>query len=202
MIYGIPPRNSPNKDLHAYWDGFLSQEDITYLLNLEEWLNLEEASVVKNSAEHEFVTDKNIRKTKVSWLGLNEANKEIWIKFSNVVAEINRHFFKFDLNGFYEPMQLGLYDYKNQSHYTWHIDANNKSTLSPRKLSIVLMLSDPKDFDGGELQIKTYSDDPISLEQQQGRAWFFPSYVLHRVTPVTRGIRKSLVLWASGPEFK
>ena len=67
---------------------------------------------------------------------------------------------------------------------------------------MVLMLSDPSEFEGGELQIKTDSDDAITLEQKKGRAWFFPSYILHRVTPVTRGIRRSLVLWVGGPEFK
>ena len=67
---------------------------------------------------------------------------------------------------------------------------------------MVLMLSDPSDFIGGQLQIKTESDVPIDLEQKKGRAWFFPSYVLHRVTPVVKGTRRSLVLWVGGPEFK
>ena len=67
---------------------------------------------------------------------------------------------------------------------------------------MVLMLSDPSEFEGGQLEIKTDSDNPITLEQKRGRAWFFPSYVLHRVTPVTKGTRRSLVLWIGGPEFK
>jgi PKHD-type hydroxylase len=64
------------------------------------------------------------------------------------------------------------------------------------------MLSDPKEFEGGELQIKSDSDNVKTLEQKKGRAWFFPSWTLHRVTPVVTGIRRSLVLWVGGPGFK
>ena len=67
---------------------------------------------------------------------------------------------------------------------------------------MVLLLSNPSEFEGGQLQIKANNDEPINLEMKRGRAWFFPSYTLHTVTPVTRGIRKSLVLWVGGPEFK
>jgi PKHD-type hydroxylase len=72
----------------------------------------------------------------------------------------------------------------------------------PRKLSMSLLLSDPSEFEGGEFEVKTDSDIPINLEQKRGRAWFFPSWALHRVTPVTKGVRKSLVLWVGGPPFK
>jgi PKHD-type hydroxylase len=65
-----------------------------------------------------------------------------------------------------------------------------------------LLLSDPNEFEGGELQVKPDSDDIKFLEQKQGRAWFFPSYTLHRVAPVTKGVRRSLVLWVGGPPFK
>ena len=73
---------------------------------------------------------------------------------------------------------------------------------APRKLSMVLMLSDTSEFEGGELLLKSDSDEHKSLSMAKGRAWFFPSYMLHKVTPVTKGVRKTLVLWVGGPEFK
>jgi PKHD-type hydroxylase len=73
---------------------------------------------------------------------------------------------------------------------------------APRKLSMAMLLSDPSEFEGGEFQVKTTSDDVQTLEVKKGRAWFFPSYMLHRVTPVTKGVRRSLVLWVGGPQFK
>jgi PKHD-type hydroxylase len=65
-----------------------------------------------------------------------------------------------------------------------------------------LMLGDPAEFEGGDLEVMAGSAAPVTLEQRQGRAWFFPSYILHRVTPVTQGTRRSVVVWAGGPSFR
>ena len=200
MIFPVEKRQTKYRDTHAFWEGFLSDEDINQILSLPEWLNTDVAKIGGDSLEGRV--DGNIRKTNVGWMAPNQNNVHIWEKFSNVVSEINSEFFHFDLTGFYEPAQLGLYTSGEQSHYSWHIDSSCKDRKVPRKLSMVLMLSDPSDFIGGQLQIKTESDVPIDLEQKKGRAWFFPSYVLHRVTPVVKGTRRSLVLWVGGPEFK
>jgi PKHD-type hydroxylase len=119
-----------------------------------------------------------------------------------VVAEVNRQYFHFDLTGFYEPMQLGVYTGDTGGHYGWHTDSSSQDSGVPRKLSMVLLLSEPSEFEGGEFQVKTTSDEAQTLELKRGRAWFFPSYTLHRVTPVTKGVRRSLVLWVGGPPFK
>lgn len=200
MIFSVAPRHTINKDSHAYWDGFLSDEEINQILAAPEWLNTDKAWLGGSSNSKEV--NPNIRETSICWMSPNANNMHIWGKMSNVVSEINSQFFHFNLTGFYEPAQLGLYTAEKQSHYGWHTDASAKDRKVPRKLSMVLMLSDPSEFEGGELEIKTESDSPITLEQKKGRAWFFPSYVLHRVTPVTKGVRRSLVLWVGGPEFK
>jgi len=201
MIFNLEPRHSPGKDTHAYWEGFLSPEDMNLILASPVWHELGKGQIGGGSTT-KGVVDKNIRVTDICWWSTNQENIHIWQKFSNVVSDVNKQFFKYDLTGFYEPAQLGLYTGDEQSHYKWHVDGSSKDLHVPRKLSMVLMLSDPSEFEGGELQIKTDSDDAITLEQKKGRAWFFPSYILHRVTPVTRGIRRSLVLWVGGPEFK
>jgi len=200
MIFGIEPRNLPGKDSFAYWEEFLSEEDINQILAVPEWLDAKTACIGGSNGSSQV--NKEVRETEVSWYTPNKNNIHIWQKISNVVSEVNSQFFHFDLTGFYEPAQLGLYVEDKQSHYGWHTDASVKDRKVPRKLSMVLMLSDPSEFEGGQLEIKTNSDDPITLEQKRGRAWFFPSYVLHRVTPVTKGTRRSLVLWIGGPEFK
>jgi PKHD-type hydroxylase len=97
-------------------------------------------------------------------------------------------------------MQLGVYTEHDQGHYDWHIDSGLETNTVPRKLSMALLLSDPSEFEGGELQIMR-AGVPESVEQKRGRAWFFPSYLMHRVTPVTKGIRRSLVMWVGGPAF-
>jgi PKHD-type hydroxylase len=76
-----------------------------------------------------------------------------------------------------------------------------KDGSSPRKLSLILQLSDATEYEGGELQLKD-SSDHTAVERKKGHLIAFPSYLLHRVTPVTKGIRRSLVVWISGPAFR
>lgn len=199
MLYPIPPRNNAGKELMSYWEGFLSDEDINLILSQPEWDNLEDGCVGEAG---KFEVKDHVRSTKISWLGPKQELMPLWDKLANTVAEVNRKFFQYDLTGFYEPMQLGVYRADDNGHYDWHIDASPMDGAAPRKLSMAMLLSDPSEFEGGEFQVKTTSDDVQTLEIKKGRAWFFPSYMLHRVTPVTKGVRKSLVLWVGGPQFK
>lgn len=200
MIQSIPPRNTIGDDRLAYWEGFLSQDEINLILSQPEWLNLRVAEIGGGGVSG--VIDPNIRISQVAWLGSKPELQPIWEKLAICVAEVNRRFFHFDLTGFYEPMQLGLYTEEQQGHYNWHTDAAPNDSNVPRKLSMSMLLSDPSEFEGGEFQVKTCSDEAQTLETLKGRAWFFPSYTLHRVTPVTKGIRRSLVLWIGGPAFR
>jgi PKHD-type hydroxylase len=197
MIYQIPPRHSKGKDSHAYYENFLTNDEINRILAYPEWLNYQAASVGGSGS-----IETKIRKTDVGWLGLTSETAWLWEKITTIIADVNREYFKFDLTGCYEPMQLGIYKAEDEGHYIWHVDASTKDAGSPRKLSMSLILSDPSEYEGGELQIKAENDNAKTLLCPKGRAWFFPSYTLHRVTPVTRGIRRSLVLWVGGPEFK
>jgi PKHD-type hydroxylase len=199
MIYPIPPRNTPGKDHLAFWESFLTPEDINLLLAQPEWLNLQ-AGCVGGSGPADV--NAAIRESQISWLGAKPELQPIWEKLAVAVAEVNRRFFHFDLTGFHEPMQLGLYTGETQGHYDWHTDASPSDTHVPRKLSLSMLLSDPSEFEGGEFQVKTCNDAVQTLDTQKGRAWFFPSYTLHRVAPVTKGVRRSLVLWVGGPAFR
>jgi PKHD-type hydroxylase len=199
MITPIPPRGHHSQDQYAYWEGFLTKEDIDTLLALPQWHDNQKAQI---GMPNQGVVDKNIRTTDVAWFTPCEKTNHIWQKIVNTVALVNAQFFHFDLTGCYEPAQLGIYRANDGGHYNWHTDGMGSPLTTPRKLSMALMLSDPSEFEGGELQLKTDNDNAITVEQKQGRAYFFPSYTLHRVAPVTKGIRRSLVLWVGGPPFK
>jgi len=200
MIYPIPPRNIPGKDHLAYWEGFLTQDDINLLLAQPEWLRLQDGCI--GGIGDSSLVNPSIRASQVAWIGMKPELVPIWEKLSLAVAEINRQFFHFDLTGFHEPMQLGLYTEQEKGHYDWHTDAAPTDKNVPRKLSLSMLLSDPSEFEGGEFQVKTSSDEAQTLECKKGRAWFFPAYTLHRVAPITKGVRRSLVLWVGGPAFK
>ena len=70
-----------------------------------------------------------------------------------------------------------------------------------RKLSISIQLTDPTKYEGGDLNLY-WSDDPVTMKNNKGSLFIFPSYMLHEVTPVTKGERNSLVCWVNGPQFK
>ena len=142
--------------------------------------------------------NENIRKSNVAWIYPNSETFEIYERLSNVVQNLNNEFFKFDLFGFCEGLQFT--EYKSpDGHYKAHLDSMTGKNV--RKLSIVLQLSDPKDYEGGNLLIYQ-SNDPTFIHQEQGTLIAFPSYMLHQVAPVTKGIRYSLVAWITGPNFK
>lgn len=139
-----------------------------------------------------------IRRSKVSWL--NNTNDTRWVfeKLANVASMLNARFYRFDLTGFGEAIQLTNYDQSEHGMYGWHQDYNAQVS---RKLSLVMQLTDPNQYEGGDLQVLT-SGEPQVIRKQRGLIVAFPSYVLHQVTPVTQGNRQSLVAWISGPAFK
>jgi PKHD-type hydroxylase len=197
MIFSIEPKKKFETTSVAYWENFLTEEDINKILNLPEWNNLKEGQIGNERV------NTSIRDSKINWLSLNQDTLEIYQKISNTISFVNSRFFNFDLSGLYEQIQLGLYDSKDKGHYDWHVDCGYEDyTNVPRKLSMALLLNSTEDFEGGEFQVKVDSDVSKNLELKKGRAWFFPSWVLHRVAPVTKGVRKSLVVWAGGPSFK
>ena len=195
----VPPYNPPNKHNYAHWENFFSPEELEKILNLPEWEEKEKGMIGNENAP---ATNETLRRTDVSWVEKTPETAFIWNRLALVIAEINSRFFHFDITGLYENIQLGCYKGKDLGHYGWHVDTTLGSYGVMRKLSVALLLSDPSEFEGGELQLKFETDEPVAVEQAKGRAWFFPSFMMHRVTPVTKGVRKSLVIWAGGPPFK
>jgi PKHD-type hydroxylase len=98
-------------------------------------------------------------------------------------------------------MQYTVYYGDREGHYDAHIDSS-ANTQCPRKLSIVLQLTDPAEYEGGELQIINDSRSPLAVQKARGLVAAFPSFALHKVTPVTKGIRKTIVIWITGPAFR
>jgi PKHD-type hydroxylase len=148
------------------------------------------------------VNDKEYRRSKVRWLN-RTAPKFQWMftHMENLFRRANQSF-GFDLNYFHE-IQFTEYHEDYEGYYNWHEDLNwIENRPCQRKLSIVVQLTDPSEYEGGELELKT--DQPPNKERlkQRGTAIVFPSFLKHRVTPVTKGCRYSLVSWYEGPPFR
>jgi PKHD-type hydroxylase len=147
------------------------------------------------------VVDENIRRSDVCWIPKNKQNDWIYSRILNLVAEANRTFFNFDLIEISEKLQFTRYNVGDK--YDWHIDFGGKEFQGLRKLSLVVQLSDPCDYEGGELQFGSSTDDTIEIApKNKGAVIVFPSYLRHRATEVTKGSRYSLVLWVTGPPFR
>ena len=109
----------------------------------------------------------------------------------------NNDLYKFLLCGTFERIQYTEYDETYEGHYDWHSDIGEDNT-SFRKLSVSIQLSD--EYEGGELEF-FLDREIVTVPKRIGDVIVFPSFITHRVQPVTKGIRKCLVIWASGPPF-
>ncbi len=96
-----------------------------------------------------------------------------------------------------EQLQYTVYETAEGGHYDWHVD-HATVTPVPRKLSLVLQLSDPADYEGCDLELRS-SAHIETAPRERGAVILFPSYALHRVSAITAGRRVSLVSWISGP---
>lgn len=113
--------------------------------------------------------------------------------------------YKLDIHGLYEDIGIMKYDEaapdSPAGHYHWHQDFGG-GPYARRKISIVSLLSEPKDFEGGELLMFADKGEDRASLNERGDMVLFPSWTPHCVTPVNKGRRYSLVAWVSGPRFR
>jgi PKHD-type hydroxylase len=199
-VYNFAPcPNINSAQTFAYWENGFSEEEIQKIIDFGESKNVQKATITGHDSESDF---KKFRESKVSWINYEESSTWIYDRLAFIARNLNGQFFNYDLSGFVEDFQYTVYNGEDESHYDWHIDMMAcKDGSSPRKLSLILQLSDATEYEGGELQLKD-SSDHTAVERKKGHLIAFPSYLLHRVTPVTKGIRRSLVVWISGPAFR
>lgn len=138
------------------------------------------------------------RQTTISWLQTTEhANQPYFMAIANDVLKVNADKWNFDLWGFLDSLQYTVY--RAGDEFGWHVDCGPK--LPPRKLSVSVQLSDPSEYEGGDLQLQV-SETIETAPREKGTVVIFPSFIMHRVTPVTKGVRRALVAWIAGPAFK
>lgn len=176
---------------YAQFDSVFTPEEVEAIINIGNDSGLMHG---RTGAGH----DKKTRDSMVSFMYPNDFTMWIFEKLTSVAAEANSKFFRFDLHGFFQGLQFTKYEAPG-NHYSWHQDMG--SGVANRKLSLSVQLSEPDDYEGGNLQLLS-GDSPYTVEPSIGRVSFFPSWMVHRVTPVTKGTRYSLVGWISGPAFK
>lgn len=141
-----------------------------------------------------------IRVTKVGWVRRVPDIAWLYARMEQLALILNQQYFNFDLFGLTEDFQYTVYHGIEGGHYEWHVD-RGPGTVEPRKISFSLQLSEPSDYEGCDLEVRNGNSIDVA-PKKRGTLLAFPSFALHRVTPVTAGTRKSLVIWAGGPEFR
>lgn len=143
--------------------------------------------------------DPIVRKSTISWIPFDDM-PEMYHHIEQTLGRANNNQFGFDGIVMAEPAQFTEYK-ADGGHYGWHMDIETIGVNQPpiRKISMTIPLVPETDFDGGEVEFNKPGD---ILRLKQGQAVFFASFLQHRVLPVTRGTRYSLVQWFTGPSFK
>ena len=139
------------------------------------------------------------RLSHISWIPFKSI-KPMYRKLEQTMYETNQNHFGFDNMQITEQAQYT--EYLNGGFYEWHTDngINFINGTSPvRKISMSLLLNHESEFDGGDLEL---CEEGKVAPLKQGHAIFFASFLNHRIKPVTKGVRKSLVVWFGGTPFK
>ncbi|HWY60346.1 MAG TPA: 2OG-Fe(II) oxygenase [Rhizomicrobium sp.] len=181
------------------WEGAFGAADLKAIEQYADGLPHENATV--DGFDYRY--DPALRKTKVAWIEQNALTQPFYDRLETIILSLNSQFFQYDLAKL-EPIQYALYDGSEQGHFDWHVDYDRDTGHErpyARKLSISVQLSGPSHYEGGELQARVRSRIDAA-PKTFGTVIAFPSYVLHRVTPVTSGVRKALVAWALGPDYR
>lgn len=181
---------------HATWDYWTYRDYIPHYICDE---------LIKNHDNFDHGTlrggtiDEDMRRSGVCWV-----SSPFWVNlFFDIILRANQESqLNYNIVGV-EDLQLTRY-VAPDGHYDFHIDGDGHTRKNAddvvRKLSMSCLLTDPKEFEGGKFQCQNGAE-PYDVELNKGDIVIFPSYTLHRVSPVTKGERYSLVAWANGKAF-
>jgi PKHD-type hydroxylase len=180
----------------CYYKDCLNEEMISRVVEIGDNLEPQTAKIgIEGSLANE------IRKGSIHWIPANEEYAWLYRNLTDIILAANEKYFKFDLVHL-DMLQYSVYN--KGDRYVKHLDSHMNGAAPgkySRKLSFSLQLSDPSEYEGGELSL-LYQEEPFYASKEKGTITFFPSYTLHEVLPVTKGTRKALVGWVSGPLFK
>jgi PKHD-type hydroxylase len=142
--------------------------------------------------------DTQTRLSHISWIPF-DVLPEMYKKLEQVMNQTNGNHFGFEGMKITELAQFT--EYSGGGFYDWHIDSDVNCANEPpvRKISMTCLLSNEDEFEGGGLELMS---EGKFAKIKQGHAIFFASYIRHRVVPVTKGVRNSLVMWFGGTPFK
>lgn len=189
-------RKDYNTDLVDYvWlTNYFTPEEVQKIRAIWDDAKAIASKVNKSGSE---IDREDLRRSQIMFIDGAE-HEWIYTKLAAACLQINTNRFKFDLTGFQTALQLA--NYGPDDFFEWHMDYG-AGDISNRKLSITVQLSDESEYEGGDLQFMI-NHNSVSAPKTLGTAIVFPSYAQHRVLPVTKGNRLSIVGWIGGPPYR
>ena len=184
---------------HVTVKGLFKPSFYTYIEELVESVGGLEEGKVETSEPNIVQLSKDIRISDIAFINDPSLRNDLF----DIVQKVNAAHFGFDIWNMAD-IQYTVYRADNEGHYDWHTDdqvSTGPNRVSARKISMTIQLSDPSEYEGGDFQFYRLTDMPEELKEK-GTVLLFPSSHLHRVTPVTKGVRKSLVAWFDGPNWR
>jgi PKHD-type hydroxylase len=148
--------------------------------------------------------DSQYRRSKIRWV-LPGDNQLDWLfaDLWKMALKSNDEWFGFHLSKM-DYLQVAEYDAVFKGEYKIHHDVfyMNGSNYH-RKLSAIIQLSDPNDYEGGDFELYETQEQPDKQAiKAQGSVIFFPSFIRHAALPVTKGLRYSVAAWIDGPRWR
>lgn len=216
-----------NKKIHPIISipNFLSNLEINQIFNLckkDKFIDAAVGNKLNKEENHNFLTNhkiinpnvgivKRTRETNLKWIYLDNNSDWLFKKIIQCINVVNANNYGYVLK-FVEDFQFAEYTSQSKGFYCKHYDCGNRFEMENfvdiRKLSFSIQLSDSNDYEGGELKfytgkksIYTNKEESDTAKKDKGTIIFFPSHIIHEVTPVTKGIRYSLVSWVQGPNI-
>jgi PKHD-type hydroxylase len=186
------------KALWQMWESALPEKVCDQIVSEGKKLKLREAGSYTN-----LLVDRNIRSANISWIDYyNEQFEDVWKFVERKFHEANANAFGVDISHL-RSLQFTNYPAESEGHYDWHEDVFwEKDEIYNRKLSMVVQLTDPEEYTGGNLELCVPIPPEQDILRKKGTIIVLPSFVRHRVTKVESGERNSLVAWIEGPLWR
>lgn len=188
------PRYNVQLPQFGIWKDAFTEEEVERIVFLEKLIEFTKGRVGAQSQQH---VDTKARDSDVSFLSVDENTHWIFERIAQITSRVNYDLFLYDIEGI-EALQYTRYS--EDQYYDWHLDSHSMWMNYERKISGVVFLDDPDDYEGGELEVIVDGSPERSqiLKPKKGQIAFFASHMPHRCKPVTKGTRRSLVFWVHG----
>ena len=193
------PQDEIDIQNYFYYNAGFSQEELDKVYKDVNTLPFQKGTTGMDDEDN----SKKIRSSSIKWIPKTESWKWLYEKLFNMAVEANNALWHFDLLTADDCIQYTEYYDVEGGHYGWHQDIG-PGLMSKRKVSITVQLSDSDEYEGGDLEIFR-GGDPNEAEKAprgKGVVFIFPSFIMHIVTPITKGTRRSFVLWVGGTHYK